>query len=183
MGHAPQPDDHGCADPLPPHAGRATRCGSRAPTMPASPLRWWWSANSMRRRHQRAMTWAARNSSRKSGNGKNTPAAPSRARCVGWAHRLDWDTRTLHDGRRAVGAVTEVFVGLYEEGLIYRGKRLVNWDPACSHRCVRPRGRRTRRRTAPVAYPLPAGRRQRPLAVATTRPETMLGDAAVAVAS
>jgi isoleucyl-tRNA synthetase len=37
--------------------------------------------------------------------------------------------RALHDGRRAVGAVLETFVRLYDDGLIYRGKRLVNWDP------------------------------------------------------
>ena len=38
-------------------------------------------------------------------------------------------------------AVVEVFVRLYEQGLIYRGKRLVNWDPVLRHRGVRPRGR------------------------------------------
>ena len=37
--------------------------------------------------------------------------------------------RALHDGRGPVGAVLETFVRLYEDGLIYRGKRLVNWDP------------------------------------------------------
>jgi valyl-tRNA synthetase len=37
--------------------------------------------------------------------------------------------RVLHDGRQAVGVVTETFVRLYDEGLIYRGKRLVSWDP------------------------------------------------------
>ena len=40
------------------------------------------------------------------------------------------DARALHDGRRPVDKiVTETFVRLYKEGLIYRGKRLVNWDP------------------------------------------------------
>ena len=39
------------------------------------------------------------------------------------------EPRVLHDGRRSLQVVVETFVRLYEQGLIYRGKRLVNWDP------------------------------------------------------
>ena len=41
----------------------------------------------------------------------------------------DWDTRTLHDGRGPVQDRHRDLRRLYNEGLIYRGKRLVNWDP------------------------------------------------------
>ena len=94
---------------------------------------------------------------------------------------VDWsrDRFTMDAGLSA--AVTEVFVRLYAEDLIYRGKRLVNWDPVL--------------RTAlsdlevlseeedgslwHLRYPLEDGSGH--LVVATTRPETMLGDTAVAV--
>jgi valyl-tRNA synthetase len=73
-----------------------------------------------------------------------------------------------------------VFVKLHEEGLIYRGKRLVNWDPvlhtALSDLEVLRGGRRL---LWHLRYPLADGSGH--LVVATTRPETMLGDVAVAV--
>jgi len=78
-------------------------------------------------------------------------------------------------------AVTEVFVRLYQEGLIYRGKRLVNWDPVLKTALsdlevasVEENGSLWHLR-----YPLVDGSGH--LVVATTRPETMLGDTAVAV--
>ncbi|MHB1566289.1 MAG: valine--tRNA ligase [Acidiferrobacter sp.] len=94
---------------------------------------------------------------------------------------VDWSRErfTLDDGLSA--AVREVFVRLYDDDLIYRGQRLVNWDPhlqtAVSDLEV----------TAEeedgflwhIRYPLADGRGA--LIVATTRPETLLGDAAVAV--
>ena len=79
-------------------------------------------------------------------------------------------------------AVREVFVRLYEKGLIYRGEYMVNWCPRCrtalSDLEVDPRGDARQ----PVAHPL-SGERQPDayLIVATTRPETMLGDTAVAI--
>ena len=94
---------------------------------------------------------------------------------------IDWSRArfTLDEGMSH--AVREVFIRLYEEGLIYRGKRLVNWDPVL--------------RTAVsdlevvaeeedgylwhIRYPLADGSGH--LIVATTRPETLLGDTAVAV--
>jgi valyl-tRNA synthetase len=77
--------------------------------------------------------------------------------------------------------VKEVFVRLYEEGLIYRGKRLVNWDPVL-HTAVSDLEVLSEEENGylwHMRYPLADGSGH--LVVATTRPETMLGDAAVAV--
>ncbi|WAR44838.1 valine--tRNA ligase [Methylomonas rapida] len=94
---------------------------------------------------------------------------------------LDWDKErfTMDDGMSA--AVQEVFIKLYEEGLIYRGKRLVNWDPVL-HTAVSDLEVLSEEESGSMwhmRYPLSNGTGH--LIVATTRPETMLGDAAVAV--
>ncbi|HZM35810.1 MAG TPA: valine--tRNA ligase [Burkholderiales bacterium] len=82
-------------------------------------------------------------------------------------------------------AVVEVFVRLYEEGLIYRGKRLVNWDPVLGT-AVSDLEVDTDEEDGKIwelLYPFPGGPVSglKGLTVATTRPETMLGDVAVAV--
>ncbi|HXI01634.1 MAG TPA: valine--tRNA ligase [Candidatus Saccharimonadales bacterium] len=77
-------------------------------------------------------------------------------------------------------AVREVFVRLYREGLIYRGRYMINWCPRC-HTAVSDLEvvhRETEGSLWTIAYPLEGGGEIR---VATTRPETILGDAAVAV--
>ena len=97
---------------------------------------------------------------------------------------MDWarECFTMDDDLSA--AVREVFVRLYEEGLIYRGKRLVNWDPAL-HTAISDLEVITAEESGHLwhlRYPLAesvAGLDH--VVVATTRPETMLGDAAVAV--
>ena len=94
---------------------------------------------------------------------------------------VDWsrDRFTMDEGLST--AVSEVFVRLYEDGLIYRGKRLVNWDPvlhtALSDLEVMQEPEQGH--LWHLRYPLADGTGQ--LVVATTRPETMLGDTAVAV--
>lgn len=94
---------------------------------------------------------------------------------------MDWSRErfTMDPGLSA--AVQEVFIQLHREGLIYRGQRLVNWDPALHTaisdlevNSVEEKGHLWHLR-----YPLSNGKDH--LVVATTRPETMLGDAAVAV--
>jgi valyl-tRNA synthetase len=77
--------------------------------------------------------------------------------------------------------VTEVFVRLYEDGLIYRGKRLVNWDPTLKTALsdLEVVADEETGSLWHLRYPLSEGPGY--LVVATTRPETMLGDAAVAV--
>jgi valyl-tRNA synthetase len=79
-------------------------------------------------------------------------------------------------------AVRKVFVQLYREGLIYRDKRLVNWDPEM-HTTISDLEvdeRETRGQLWHIRYPI-EGEAGRFLVVATTRPETMLGDTGVAV--
>ncbi|WP_333878994.1 valine--tRNA ligase [Methylobacter sp.] len=94
---------------------------------------------------------------------------------------LDWNRErfTMDDGMS--DAVQEVFIRLYEEGLIYRGKRLVNWDPVL-HTAVSDLEVLSEEENGSMwhlRYPLSNGHGH--LIVATTRPETMLGDAAVAI--
>ncbi len=94
---------------------------------------------------------------------------------------LDWQRErfTMDDGLS--DAVKEVFVKLYEEDLIYRGKRLVNWDPVL-HTAVSDLEVLSEEENGHfwhMRYPLSDG--SGTLIVATTRPETMLGDSAVAV--
>ena len=94
---------------------------------------------------------------------------------------LDWsrDRFTMDDDLSA--AVMEVFVRLYDEGLIYRGKRLVNWDPVL-HTALSDLEVLQKEEPGHLwhfRYPLASGDGH--LVVATTRPETMLGDSAVAV--
>ena len=78
-------------------------------------------------------------------------------------------------------AVAEVFVRLHEEGLSYRGKRLVNWDPVLGTAVsdLEVDSEEEDGRIWEIRYPLADGSGS--LVVATTRPETMLGDTAVAV--
>ncbi|MGH7054814.1 MAG: class I tRNA ligase family protein, partial [Stellaceae bacterium] len=87
---------------------------------------------------------------------------------------------TMDEGLSA--AVRRVFVALYREGLIYRDKRLVNWDPVM-HTVISDLevdSREVKGRLWHIRYPL-ADAPGRFITVATTRPETMLGDTAVAV--
>jgi valyl-tRNA synthetase len=94
---------------------------------------------------------------------------------------VDWqrDRFTMDPGLSQ--AVTEVFVKLYEEGLIYRGKRLVNWDPVLKTALsdLEVVAEEESGSLWHLRYPLGDGSGH--LVVATTRPETLLGDAAVAV--
>ncbi len=94
---------------------------------------------------------------------------------------LDWEHERFTMDEGLSDAVIEVFVRLYEEGLIYRGKRLVNWDPVL-HTAVSDLEVLSEEESGHMwhmRYPLSNG--QGHLTVATTRPETMLGDCAVAV--
>jgi len=97
----------------------------------------------------------------------------------------DWSRErfTLDEGLSK--AVREVFVRLYEEGLIYRGKRLINWCPRCLTALsdLEVKYQTSDSKLYHIRYPLKAkpGREAAFVEVATTRPETMLGDTAVAV--
>ena len=94
---------------------------------------------------------------------------------------LDWSRERFTMDEGLSDAVQEVFVRLHEEGLIYRGKRLVNWDPVL-HTAVSDLEVISKEENGHLwhmRYPLSDGSGH--LVVATTRPETMLGDSAVAV--
>jgi len=93
----------------------------------------------------------------------------------------DWSRERFTMDEGLSDAVSEVFVSLYDEGLIYRGKRLVNWDPVL-HTALSDLEVLSEEENGHLwhlRYPLSDGSGQ--LVVATTRPETMLGDSAVAV--
>ncbi len=94
---------------------------------------------------------------------------------------LDWEHERFTMDEGLSEAVREVFVRLYEEGLIYRGKRLVNWDPKL-HTALSDLeviSEEEQGHMWHMRYPLSNGTGH--LVVSTTRPETMLGDCAVAV--
>ena len=94
---------------------------------------------------------------------------------------VDWETERFTMDEGLSKAVQEVFVKLYDEGLIYRGKRLVNWDPVL-HTALSDLEVLSEEENGSfwyMRYPLTDGSGHLP--VATTRPETMLGDTAVAV--
>ncbi|MBF8268928.1 MAG: valine--tRNA ligase [Gammaproteobacteria bacterium] len=111
---------------------------------------------------------------------------------------MDWSRERFTMDEGLSEAVTEVFVRLYEEGLIYRGKRLVNWDPVL-HTAISdlevvsneeagnlwhiryPLKDDVQGRTSAAGGRMPGAAGKDYLVVATTRPETMLGDTAVAV--
>ena len=93
----------------------------------------------------------------------------------------DWSRERFTMDEGLSEAVTEVFVKLYEQGLIYRGKRLVNWDPVLGTAVsdLEVVSQEEDGFMWHIAYPLESG--VGALIVATTRPETLLGDIAVAV--
>ncbi|MBW2087056.1 MAG: valine--tRNA ligase, partial [Deltaproteobacteria bacterium] len=93
----------------------------------------------------------------------------------------DWSRErfTMDEGLSA--AVKEVFVSLYEQGLIYQGNRIINWCPRCQTALadIEVEHENLKAHLYYVRYPLAEGDGH--LVVATTRPETLLGDTAVAV--
>ena len=93
----------------------------------------------------------------------------------------DWSRERFTMDAGLSKTVTETFVRLYEEGLIYRGKRLVNWDPTLLTAVsdLEVVSEEEDGHMWQIRYPLADGSGH--LIVATTRPETMLGDVAVAV--
>ncbi|WP_439328346.1 valine--tRNA ligase [Lonepinella sp. BR2357] len=100
---------------------------------------------------------------------------------------IDWDRERFTMDEGLSNAVKEVFVRLHEEGLIYRGKRLVNWDPKL-HTAISDlevENKESKGSLWHFRYPLANGAKTAEgkdyLVVATTRPETVLGDTAVAV--
>lgn len=94
---------------------------------------------------------------------------------------VDWDRERFTMDEGLSESVDEVFIKLYEQGLIYRGQRLVNWDPVLQTAVsdLEVESAEEKGSIWKLRYPLSNGDGH--LVVATTRPETMLGDTAVAV--
>ncbi len=95
---------------------------------------------------------------------------------------VDWGREYFTMDEKLSRVVTETFVRLYEQGLIYRGKRLVNWDPELKTAVsdLEVESEEEDGFLWHIAYPLADGSGDQ-VVVATTRPETMLGDVAVMV--
>ena len=93
----------------------------------------------------------------------------------------DWENERFTMDEGLCEAVNEVFIRLHEQGIIYRGKRLVNWDPVLHTALsdLEVLSQEEKGSLWHLRYPLVDSDRY--LTVATTRPETMLGDSAVAV--
>ena len=94
---------------------------------------------------------------------------------------VDWDREYFTMDEGLSRAVREVFVRLYEEGLIYRGKYIVNWCPRCETAIsdLEVKHEEVQGKLYEIRYPVVGT--DEFITVATTRPETMLGDTAVAV--
>jgi len=98
---------------------------------------------------------------------------------------VDWDREYFTMDDKLSHAVKEVFVRLYEDGLIYRGKYIVNWCPDCGTAIsdLEVKHEDVAGKLYEIRYPVIGGVSSKDefITVATTRPETMLGDTAVAV--
>jgi valyl-tRNA synthetase len=98
---------------------------------------------------------------------------------------VDWDREYFTMDENLSRAVREVFVRLYEEGLIYRAKYIVNWCPRCETAIsdLEVKHEEITGKLWEIRYPVVGSPSDKPefITVATTRPETMLGDTAVAV--
>ncbi len=94
---------------------------------------------------------------------------------------VDWSREYFTMDAKLSPVVTDTFVRLYQQGLIYRGKRLVNWDPELKTAVsdLEVESEEEDGFLWHIRYPLVDG--SGALTVATTRPETMLGDVAVMV--
>ena len=97
----------------------------------------------------------------------------------------DWDRTRFTMDEGLSQAVAEVFVRLYDKKLIYRGNYIISWCPRC---CTALSDEESEHENEPghlwhIRYPVKGGRKNECVVVATTRPETLLGDTAVAVNS
>ena len=93
----------------------------------------------------------------------------------------DWSKEKFTMDENLIKGVTKVFVQLFEEGLIYRGNRLINWDPVLQTALSDLEVVTSDERGSLWHMKYPLDGKEGHVVVATTRPETMLGDTAVAV--
>ncbi len=163
--------------------GKEVRFGCRARITRALPPRCRWKRRSKRKNARRSMTSAARNFSSACGRGRKKHGGIIINQLKKLGCSCDW-TRVSGSPwtRNSPRCVQKVFVELYKKGLIYRGKRMVNWCPvsqtALSDEEVEMKPQKG------FMYHFSVQVAEEPntlLTIATTRPETIPGDTAVAV--
>jgi len=95
----------------------------------------------------------------------------------------DWERERFTMDEGLSDSVAEVFVRLYDKGLIYRGNYIINWCPRCQTALSDEESEHQAQqgKLYYIRYPLKGGKRKDGVVVATTRPETLLGDVAVAI--
>ena len=95
----------------------------------------------------------------------------------------DWDRERFTMDEGLSRAVREVFVRLYEKDLVYKGNYIINWCPRCQTALSdeESEAAETASQLYFIRYPVKGGKQKDAVVVATTRPETLLGDVAVAV--
>ena len=134
------------------------------------------------RRQEPLRPWARSHARPQLSSGRKNTGEPSTASSANLGLVTDWrrERFTLDEGY--VEAVLQAFAHFAEQGWIYRGTRMINWCPQCQTVISDLETERARNRRSLVAHPLSGPRGEvRAVVVATTRPETMLGDTAVAV--
>jgi valyl-tRNA synthetase len=94
---------------------------------------------------------------------------------------LDWDAERFTMDKGVSDAVLKVFIELYDEGLIYRGERLVNWDPILKTAISDLEVLQEEEQGTMWHIKYPIANSDESIVIATTRPETLLGDTAVAI--
>ena len=159
--HGPclQPDHHGLVDALPPHVGPQHGCGFRAPTTRALPPKLWSSAN-CKPKASAVTTWgptpaeARKNFVSKVWEWKEESGNTITSQMRRMGDSVDWSREYFTMDPKLSKTVTDTFVQLYQQGLIYRGKRLVNWDPVLMSAVSDLEVESDRRRRLDVAHPL-----------------------------
>ena len=130
--HRPRARQHAAGHPRPAMRGSRARmpCGWSAPIMPASRRRWSSSARWRPSGRTGAPIYTREaSSSTRCGSGRRKAAASSPRQLRRLGASCDWANERFTMDEGFSKAVVHVFVRLYEEGLLYRDKRLVNWDP------------------------------------------------------
>ncbi len=118
---------------------------------------------------------------REPGSGKKSTAERSRSKLKKLGVSCDWDRERFTMDEGCSKAVEEVFINLYKKGYIYKGSRIINWCPVCKTSLSDAEVEHEEQdgHFWHIKYPIVGSDDY--LEIATTRPETMLGDTAIAV--
>ncbi len=160
--HGPRAQQHlpGHPHPLAPHAGLQHALGARHRPRRHRHAERGRAATLADEGNSPPATSGARSSSSASGSGRSNTAARIIQQLKRMGCSCDWDRQRFTMDEGLSRAVRETFVRLYEEGLIYRGKYIVNWCPRCRTALSDDEVEHEERRGQPLAHPLPLERRQ-----------------------